>query len=286
MKIIFFGNHLYGHHSLHALLEHGFTPSLIIANRSRTGERPWYPSVAELGNLNGIEVIKANKVAGDEKLRQKLANLKPDLFVLSSFRNLLDLELLSIPRLGSINLHMAPLPQYRGAHPENWAIINGEAFMGFTVHYLEEGIDTGDIILQDSVPVLPEDDILSLTFKLADAGPKMLIQALNDIKLGKATRAPQDQSQSSFFPPRKPENGEIDWTLDTPIILNLIRALARPYPGTFCFFDREKVTVWRAKNVPGISGKAGKILNRDETTITVATGDGAVIITEFEIATN
>ena len=112
MKIVFFGNHIYGHHSLHAMTNHGCSPILIIANQPRSGERPWYPSVAELGHNHNIEVLKANKIIGDNELTKKIETLEPDLFVVSSFRNLLDAELLSIPRFGSINLHMAPLPKY------------------------------------------------------------------------------------------------------------------------------------------------------------------------------
>lgn len=284
MKTVFFGNHLYGHHALFVMLEAGFVPDLVLANVPREGERVWYPSVAELAANHGIPIIKANKVAGDTELRERIRKISPDLFVVASFRNILDAELLAIPRRGAINLHMAPLPMYRGAHPENWAIINGEREMGYTVHFLDEGIDTGDIIDQAAVPILPEDNILSLTFKLAHAAPSLLVDVLWRLKEDRITRTPQRESEASFYPPRKPSDGLIDWSQGSKNIHNLVRALARPYPGAFTFLDGRKLTVWslRANGGGTCNASPGTILEISSQGILVETGDKPVYLTEYD----
>lgn len=282
MRIVFFGNHLYGHHCLAALIQADFAPTLVIANYPRKGEIPWYPSVAELAVANGIETLRLNKISEDNALAEKLERMGPDLFVVSSFRNLLDGRMLDIPKLGCINLHMAPLPRYRGAHPENWAIVNGEKEMGFTVHYLDEGIDTGDIILQSSVPILSSDTIISLTYKLADAGPELVLDALRHIQTGNAPRIQQEESQSSYFPPRKPSDGEIDWNQSPEEVLNLVRALVRPYPGAFAIFEGKRYRIWAGETAED-SGLPGEILSRDGSYFIVACGERSIRILEYDI---
>ena len=283
MKFIFFGNHIYGHHSLQALLRAGLRPSLVVTNIPHSNENIWYPSVAELAVQHGIDVERINIVSGVEAFREMILKLKPDLFIVSSFRNILDKKLLSLPKLGAINLHMSLLPKYRGPHPENWAIINNEKTVGFTVHYIDEGIDTGDIIVQSEIAILPEDDILTLTFKLAEKAPELLVKVLKDFEMFKLQCKPQNESMKSFFPPRKQEDGLIDWKKKSIEIYNLVRALARPYPGAFTFIKGKKVTILRTKQI--ISDKeefdCGKIVGVSGEGITVGTGDGKILIREW-----
>jgi methionyl-tRNA formyltransferase len=285
LKIVFFGNHLYGHHSLWEMIMNDFCPQIVVTNIPSPSEKTWYPSVGELAELHNIKVIKQNKIAGDQRLREYLQSLSPDLYVLSSFRNLLDAELLALPSMGAINLHMAPLPRYRGAHPENWAIINGEKKMGFTVHFLDEGIDSGDILLQDEISIMPEDDILSLTFKLAIAGPSLLVNALHDIKSGTIKRIPQLESDASYYPPRTPKDGFIDWSQRAYQIQNLVRALTIPYPGAFTYCMGNKVTVWRVRlvDLDYTEIGAGNVIYTSAEGIVVKTGDGTLLISDFDL---
>ena len=282
LKIVFWGNHLYGHHALHAMLENGFTPKLVIANIPHTRELVWYPSVSELAAARGLPVVKVNKVAGRQDIHEQIGPLKPDLFVVASFRNILDLSLLKMPSRGAINLHMAPLPKYRGAHPENWAIINGERSMGFSVHYLAEELDAGDIIAQGSISILSEDDILSLTFKLAEAGSTLLVNVLRQLDQGTAPRVPQDETKATYYPPRKPKDGWIDWSQTAEQIHNLVRALTRPYPGAMTCLKEERMSVWRTRILPQSSkGKPGEILDVSDDELLVATGDLPILIVDF-----
>ena len=283
MKIVFFGNHIYGYCSLVEMISNQIIPDLVVTNIPRNHELVWYPSVAELASSNNIELIRHNRIDSSEEIITAIADVMPDLIVVSSYRNMIPDNMLKIARLGAINLHMAPLPKYRGAHPENWALINGEDWMGYTVHYLDSGIDTGDILAQDRVRILPEDDILSLTFKISEAAPKMLIEVINDIGVGDIVRKTQDESQATYYPPRKPSDGLIDWSMQDTDIQNLIRALTRPYPGAYTIISGYKLMVWRSRLVNGVNTmcEPGQIIEQSSSGILVGTGSKPILLTDF-----
>ena len=284
LKIVFFGNHIYGCGSLNALVSSGFYPSLVITNVPREDENIWYPSVSDLAIHHSIKVIKCNKVIDGGDIVKTIHEIAPDILVISSYRNILGDHVLDLAKLGAINLHMAPLPKYRGAHPENWALINGENQMGYTVHYLDEGIDTGDIIAQDSVSILDEDDILSLTFKLASVAPKLLIKVLEDMQLGIINRVSQDESQATYYRPRKPSDGYIDWSSIDTDIYNLVKGLTRPYPGAFTYLQDAKFIVWRTRLSPDGTDESapGTIISSTSAGVLVSTGGNAILITDYQ----
>jgi methionyl-tRNA formyltransferase len=288
MKIIFFGNNIYGYNSLYAMINNGFIPEVVVTNIPNPDERVWYPSVAELATKNNIEVIKINKISGNDWVFSKIEKIMPDLIVVSSFRNILDKKILSIPPRHVINLHMALLPKYRGAHPENWAIINGEEYLGYTVHYLEEKVDSGDIIAQHKVKIHPEDDILSLTYKIAYEAPLLLIDVIKQIERGEIVRSPQNEADATYFPPRTPKDGLIDWTKTGSEIHNLTRALVRPYPGSFSFLLGKKITIWRTQIITKnqIPSQPDEIIDVTEEGIKVQTGDGLLLIKDFTYPDN
>tara|TARA_B100000029_G_scaffold300052_1_gene292990 strand:+ start:5040 stop:5948 length:909 start_codon:yes stop_codon:yes gene_type:complete len=283
MKIVFFGNHIYGYYSLTEMISNQIIPDLVVTNIPRKQEIVWYPSVAELASSNNIELIRHNRIDSSEEVITAIEDVMPDLLVVSSYRNIIPDNILKLARLGAINLHMAPLPKYRGVHPENWALINGEDWMGYTVHYLDSGIDTGDIIAQDRVPILPEDDILSLTYKISEAAPKILIEVINDIGVGHIVRKTQDESQATYYPPRKPSDGLIDWSMEDTDIQNLIRALTRPYPGAYTIISGYKLTVWRSRLVNGANTicEPGQIIELSSSGILVGTGSKPILLTDF-----
>lgn len=285
MNIVFWGNHIYGYYSLFEMIKSGIIPSLIIANLPKEDEKEWYPSVNELAVRYNIRVIRTNKPSENIELKNAIKNIEPDLFVVSSYRNIIDKSILKIPKLGAINLHMAPLPKYRGAHPENWAIINGEEYMGYTVHFLDEGIDTGDLISQKELRILPEDDILSLTFKLADSGARLLVDAIFDIENNNIVRIPQKEETASYYRPRKPSDGLIDWSKGAEYIYNLVRSLSRPYPGAFTYILGKKLTVWRVRIIECNEidmNQVGEILNANRDNILVKTGEKLISIIDFD----
>ena len=155
--------------------------------------------------------------------------------------------------------------------------------MGYTVHYLDSGIDTGDIIAQDRVRILPEDDILSLTFKISEVAPKMLVKTINDIGFGNIVRISQDESQATYYPPRKPSDGLIDWSMKDNEIQNLVRAVTRPYPGAYTIILGYKLMVWRSRIVSVVNTicEPGQIIEQSSNGILVGTGSKPILLTDF-----
>ena len=285
MNIVFFGNHIYGYNSLFEMIKAGVIPKLVVTNIPKKEEKEWYPSVHDLALRHNIKIIRTNKTKKNDELKYIIESLSPDLFVVSSYRNIIDKDLIYIPKFGAINLHMAPLPKYRGAHPENWASINGEKQMGYTVHYLVEEIDAGDIIAQKSVKILMEDDILSLTFKLAEAGAKLLLEVISNIKKGHIIRKSQIEKEATYYRPRKPSDGLINWYDDEIDIYNLVRSLTRPYPGAFTYLFNRKLTIWRIRIMSleeSSKAKPGEIIRFDsDSGILVKTGGKPILIIDF-----
>ena len=185
-----------------------------------------------------------------------------DIAVSKGFQYRIPENIFSIPQLGTINIHESLLPKYRSRHPINWAIINGEKATGLTIHKVDDGFDTGPILSQ-SGPVLigPDDDFYSVYKKLNKAGERLLLDALELLENGKASFVAQKNEDSSYFPQRRPEDGEIHWKKPAASIHNLIRALVLPCPGGYTKVNGRKWIIWetalehaasKAKNaVPG-----------------------------------
>ncbi len=186
-------------------------------------------------------------------------------------------------------MHGAPLPLYRGAHPINWMIINGEEEGAVTCHYITEGLDSGDIIAQYTFPILQEETAYDVRPKIEETGTRLLRDVLKRFNTeGRIEGVPQDARKASYFPPRKPEDGGINWDSPASGIYNFIRALTKPYPGAFSFIDNSKVYIWRAENplsddiVPS-NLRPGTIVRKDKDRFAVAAGDGRfVMITKWE----
>jgi UDP-4-amino-4-deoxy-L-arabinose formyltransferase/UDP-glucuronic acid dehydrogenase (UDP-4-keto-hexauronic acid decarboxylating) len=170
------------------------------------------------------------------------------------------------------------LPKYRGRAPANWALLNGESEAGVTLHYMTDRPDAGDIVCQEPVVIAPDDTGKTLNEKLATAAAKMLDENLSQIKVGTASRTPQDESKASYFGRRGPADGEIDWTQDAGRIANLVRAVTRPYPGAFTHTVKEKVLIWEAQadTTPCPDVSPGTIVSTDP--LSVACGDGRLVV--------
>jgi methionyl-tRNA formyltransferase/RimJ/RimL family protein N-acetyltransferase len=159
--------------------------------------------------------------------------MSPDLIFVNSYSMLLHPEILSIPANNAINVHGALLPEYRGANPTQWAIINNEPYAGVTLHYMTDLVDQGDIISQKKVPLNFEDTWLEIQARVADATEKMLADEIPKILAGTNVRVQQDERVAKHWPRRKPEDGLINWDMNVLSIYNLIRALVNPHPGAF-----------------------------------------------------
>lgn len=227
--------------------------------------------------------------AGDdvnqEQFILKLQEFELDFIVTAAFGQILSAELLALPALGCINLHASLLPRYRGASPIQMAIVNGDQYSGVTTMYMDEGLDSGDIIYRQKVKILNDDTAGKLHDRLADIGAPLLVKTLQDIKQGTAPRIEQDESQSSYAPLLDKKFGEIDWTETAPDIYNLVRGV-NPWPGAYTYLDGQYLKIWQTEVITGDSDKKpGEVVIADcEQGLIIQTGNQQLRISKLQLS--
>lgn len=204
----------------------------IVAAEIRPHQHKALQELAEVRQLPFIIQPRFNSMAYP-KFAEQIQRLKPDLTLVNSYSMLLQPEILAIPEQGAVNIHGALLPEYRGANPAQWAILNDETETGVTMHYIDNDFDSGDIIAQRHVPILFEDTWCDIYKRIGIATEKMLMVELPKLLAGTNTRQPQDKTRARHWRRRHPEDGLIDWQQSPRQIYNLIRALVKPLPGAF-----------------------------------------------------
>jgi len=204
--------------------------------------------------------------------RDLLQRLAPDCIVIIAYGQIIPAALLSIAKLGWINLHASLLPKYRGAAPINWAIANGETQTGLTTMRIDAGMDTGDMLLQEEMDIAAEETAPELTESLGEAGAPLMIETLRGVATGKLVARPQNNAEATYAPLLKKEDGRIDWNRPAQEIYNRMRGFA-PWPGAYTSFRGQTCHLWaepfslRAVDV----GAPGTIF-REDTQILIACG--------------
>jgi methionyl-tRNA formyltransferase len=284
-RIILFGYHDIGVVCLQELLRRNANVVAVVTHRNDPAETVWFGSVADLAAAHGIPVHfpdDPNIPAFVEEVRR----LRPDLLFSFYYRRLLSPAILAIPSIGAVNLHGSLLPKYRGRAPLNWALVHGETVTGVTLHHMDARADHGDIIAQRVVPIAVEDTALTLSAKLSAAAAALLGELYPLIVTGRAPRRPQDHASATTFGRRTPADGLIDWSRSAWQIYNLIRAVTRPFPGAFTFWEGQRIFVWAARP-PGGQASAevpGTILSvGDGGALAVATGDGVLEVLRLQV---
>lgn len=224
-----------------------------------------------------LPVYQPHHVTGSE-----FKGLQVDLIIVVSFGEILSRDVLDIPRLGCINLHASLLPKYRGAAPVSWALMNGESLTGVTTFWLIEKLDSGDVILQKEVEILPTDNRGTLEERLSYIGAELLKETIIKIHNGTAPRIPQDDSKATHAPKIKKEDGLIDWSKSAGVIHNKICAM-NPWPGAYTFVKGIRIEIWESEVIAQPSdGKPGTIVLLNESGIGVSTGSGVLLIKELQ----
>jgi methionyl-tRNA formyltransferase len=279
LNVVFFGNNLKILDCLNSV-----SNVCAVFTRPDDGTNEHIFSVKKYTGSNNIPVFQPTKkdLYGYTKL---IHNICPDLIVVCGYKYIIPKEIYSIAKGGSINIHPSMLPLYRGQHVINWAIINGESETGVTLHFLEETLDSGGIIAQKSVPIYFEDNVKDVHDRIYNEACVLLNNVIAEYKLGKPlVGKKQDSSIATFYKPRKPEDGRINWNQSSLSIYNFIRALSKPWPGAFTYFKKSKIIIWEihiGKHVDVIP--YGKVLNVEGDYISVSTIDNEIIITDYEI---
>jgi methionyl-tRNA formyltransferase len=208
-----------------------------------------------------------------------------DHVVISSYNRIIKGDLLE--RYTVINVHFSPLPRYRGRAPVNWAIINGETFAAISIHLVDSGLDSGNILYQKKIPILPRDVVTDLYQRLNALQEQHLGQTVVRVASG-YTGTPQDQTMATYGCARLPQDGEIDWKDSATHIDRLVRALAPPFPGAFTYFMGQRLIIRRAEPVDGLRTYAGRVpgrvihVCREEGWIEILAGEGALRLFEVE----
>jgi methionyl-tRNA formyltransferase len=244
------------------------------------GQRLSAPPVKLLAAEHGIPVLQPAKVRAPEFV-EVMRGLNPDLIVVTAFGQILPKTILEIPRFGCINIHASLLPRYRGAAPINWCIINGEADTGITIMQMDEGLDTGDMLLKKTVPIAPDDDGQSLHDRLSVLGADALEEFMKLVISGNLNPEKQDNHLSIYAPMLKKEDGCIDWERDPQSIRNLVRGMT-PWPGAYTFLGEKVLKVCRCR-VAGGEGIPGTVLQADRTGLVIACRGGGLLVDELQL---
>lgn len=283
MKVIFMGTPDFAVPTLEALIEkHEVLAVVTQPDKPKgRGKKMVFPVVKEKALEHNITVYQPQKVKTPEFV-EVLKEYQPDIMVVVAFGQILSEEILNIPKYGCINVHGSILPQYRGAAPIQWSIINGEEFGGVTTMYMAKGLDSGDMILKAKEKIKPDDTYGSLYDRLSVIGADLLIKTLDLIENGEVKRIPQNDDEATFAPMIKPELEHINWNGKNTDIVNLIKGL-NPQPVAYTMLNDEKLKIWFAETVDGdYNGEPGTIVDVRKRDFVVMTAEGAVAVKEVQ----
>lgn len=250
-----------------------YLPELIITrpdSKSGRNRQPSKPPVKKWAASRGVPLWQPVNINSQENTA-RLSSMVADLFVVVAYGKILSKEVLSLPALGAINVHASLLPDLRGAAPVEWAIMLGYTETGVTTMYMDEGLDTGDIILQQATAIGPEENSGELRERLAAIAQQLLPETINLILQGKAPRRPQPPLCPDYAPVLDRAIERLDWACSGQQLANHVRALA-PKPGSFCEFRGKRLKVMKAAAVPG-SALPGKVVIEGKRLFT-GTGEG------------
>lgn len=280
--VIVFGYGELGTSAVEALTKAGANIIGMVAPSNRTGQDvDCFTSFAE---KEGIPFLRQPLRKAIAPFLEQLQTLNPDVILVWSYTMILPGSIIDIPSRGSVNVHGGLLPEYRGGHVMQWAIINGETETGVTLHYMDEGIDTGPIIGQGRFPITWQDDAISVRNNLQKTGKELIKKWWPKISAGTAPRIMQDESAAKYYRLRNSDDGQINWAESNSKIYNLIRALVYPWPGAFTFLRGKKIVVRKVMTAPCQDHKAPGIVKYiDDDRVGVATGNGDVIIQTIEV---
>ncbi len=279
MKIVFMGTPKSAVVSLSRLLDEGHKIVAVYTQPDRPAGRgkKMKPSpVKEFAVEKGLKILQPGKIKTSEEI-EIFRSHKADIAVVVAYGKILPLEFLNAFPLGAVNLHFSLLPKYRGAAPVNWAIANGEKITGVTTMKMDEGLDTGDILLQKEVLIHDDETAVELMERLSAVGASLLVETLRS--LDKITPQKQDHNLASYAPILKKEDGLIDWNMRAYEIANRIRGF-QPFPTCFTYYQGKKITIWKARAVENIDKKffeVGSIIRAKGDNLLVACGNETVL---------
>ena len=286
LRIVFAGTPEFAACHLDALLKQ--SPHEIVAvytqpDRPAGRGKKLTPSpVKQLAQQHNLPVFQPVSLKTDEAQTQ-LAALNADIMVVVAYGLLLPKAILETPRLGCINVHASLLPRWRGAAPIQRAIEAGDTETGITIMQMDEGLDTGDMIVSAHIEIDPEETSASLHDKLSAIGPDALHAALNELAQGVAVAEKQDDSFSNYAPKISKQEALVNWHESAELIDRKVRAF-NPFPVAYTLLDGERIRIWQGKTLASTStAEPGTILKADANGIEIACDEGSFLVTELQL---
>jgi len=290
MRIVFMGTPDFAAPSLEGLLKTEDQVVGIVTQPDRPkgrGQTITASPIKQIALREGLPLLQPLKMK-DPTFLAALESWRPDFIAVTAFGRILPPVVLSLPVKGCVNVHASLLPKYRGAGPIQWAIINGEVETGITTMLMDEGMDTGPMLLQERVSIGPEDTAGTLSIRLAEVGGSLLVETIRQLKAGTVTPRPQDHSLATLAPLLKKEDGGIPWNLSAKAIADRIRGMT-PWPGAYTYADETRWLIARASveadATPGDStSPPGTVAEVRKDAILVTTGAGVLSLKELQPA--
>ena len=287
MKVIFMGTPDFSVGTLEALIEAGHEVALVVTQPDKPkgrGGKMQYTPVKEVAVAHNIPVYQPKRIREPECI-EELRKYNADIMVVIAFGQILPKEILEMTPYGCLNVHASLLPSYRGAAPIQWAVINGEKVSGVTTMQMNEGLDTGDMLLKVEIPLDEKETGGSLHDKLAEAGARLCVETLDALKAGTVTPEKQGDSPTAYAKMLDKHMGKIDWKMSAKEIERLIRGL-NPWPSAYTRWNENDkgMKIWEAEVAEGQTDKAaGTVVEVAKDGFFVQTGDGLLKITALQI---
>jgi methionyl-tRNA formyltransferase len=286
MRLVFCGTPAFAVPTLHALRAAGHGIELVLCQPDRPSGRGLaltVPPVKQAAVEAGIEVLQPEKIRNNAELRLRLEGIQPDAIIVVAYGRLIPGWMLDLPRYGNLNLHGSLLPKYRGAAPIQWAVANGETITGVTTMRLDEGMDTGGMLLRRELPIVPTDTAEDLFPRLAALGAPLMVETLAGLEAGSIAAQKQDSTLASLAPLLTRDDGRIDLSRSAQSIYDRWRGF-QPWPGAWTTVRGKKLTLHRLTLAqPAERGEAG-VFHAEGDRLFFTAGDGASLeVTELQL---
>ena len=278
MRVVFLGSGQFAVPSLEALLAAGHDVSAVVTQPDKEkgrGRALAAPPVKPVALAHGLEVLQPRRIKAPEAL-EALRAREPEVQVVVAYGQILPRAVIDVAPRGTVNVHGSVLPRYRGAAPVQWAIVNGETETGVSTMLIDEGLDTGPVLLTRATAISPEETAPELEARLAQIGAELLIETLDGLAAGTVRPTPQDHARATHAPIIKKEDGRLDWAQPAEVLARRVRGF-HPWPGTVTSFGGRELKIRKARPVPGSDAEPGTVLAVERDAVVVAAGRGTAL---------
>lgn len=279
MKIIFAGTPVFAAHALEALLKAGHEIAMVLTQPDRPAGRGMQvtsSAVKRLAQQHELPLLQPHSLKQSE-IDSQLTSINADVMVVAAYGLILPKSILNIPRLGCLNIHASLLPRWRGAAPIQRSILAGDCETGITIMQMDQGLDTGPMLLQKSIPIAADDTSQTLHDKLALVGERCIVEALSLLQQGRLSATVQDETLASYASKLAKSESKIDWQLDAEQINQAVRAF-NPHPGAHSLIHATPLKIWQAEVGVSSPGNPGEVISTEREGIAVVCGKNSLVL--------